>query len=42
MTYEYPLSAAFRKPITIFLGIMTVFMTAWGVGKLDVSIGKGS
>ncbi|KAI4173282.1 MAG: hypothetical protein LQ343_002993 [Gyalolechia ehrenbergii] len=40
VTYDYPFSAAFRKPITIFLGVMAVFVTAWGIGRLDVSIGK--
>ncbi|KAI4252007.1 MAG: hypothetical protein LQ352_004523 [Teloschistes flavicans] len=42
VTYDYPFSAAFRKPITIFLGIVAVFATAWGIGQLDVSIGKQS
>ncbi|KAL8675082.1 MAG: hypothetical protein Q9168_000565 [Polycauliona sp. 1 TL-2023] len=42
VTYDYPFSAAFRKPITIFLGIAAVFVTAWGIGRLDVSIGKQS
>ncbi|KAI4287995.1 MAG: hypothetical protein L6R35_002739 [Caloplaca aegaea] len=42
VTYDYPFSAAFRKPITIFLGVMAVFVTAWGIGMLDVSIGKPS
>ncbi|KAL8715977.1 MAG: hypothetical protein Q9220_000644 [cf. Caloplaca sp. 1 TL-2023] len=42
VTYDYPFSAAFRKPITIFLGVAAVFATAWGIGKLDVSIGKQS
>ncbi|KAI4117494.1 MAG: hypothetical protein LQ338_007542 [Usnochroma carphineum] len=42
VTYDYPFSAAFRKPITIFLGVMAVFVTAWGIGRLDVSIGKQS
>ena len=42
VTYQYPLSAAFRKPVTIFLGVMAVFVTAWAVGKLDISIGKAS
>ncbi|KAL8736641.1 MAG: hypothetical protein Q9166_000007 [cf. Caloplaca sp. 2 TL-2023] len=40
VTYDYPFSAAFRKPITIFLGVAAVFVTAWGIGRLDVSIGK--
>ena len=38
--YEYPASAAFRKPITIFCGVLAVFGAAWAVGRLDVSIGK--
>ncbi|KAI4191132.1 MAG: hypothetical protein L6R41_000353 [Letrouitia leprolyta] len=42
VTYDYPFSAAFRKPITIFLGVMAVFATAWGIGSLDVSIDKQS
>ncbi|KAL8930759.1 MAG: hypothetical protein Q9208_000300 [Pyrenodesmia sp. 3 TL-2023] len=42
VTYDYPFSAAFRKPITIFLGVLAVFATAWGIGRLDVSIGKES
>ncbi|KAI4229581.1 MAG: hypothetical protein L6R36_000739 [Xanthoria steineri] len=42
VTYDYPFTAAFRKPVTIFLGIAAVFLTAWGIGRLDVSIGKQS
>ncbi|KAL8626957.1 hypothetical protein Q9189_007345 [Teloschistes chrysophthalmus] len=42
VTYDYPFSAAFRKPVTIFLGVAVVFATAWGIGRLDVSIGKQS
>ena len=42
VTYDYPFSAAYRKPITIFAGIMAVFVTAWGIGRLDVSIAKPS
>ena len=42
VTYDYPFSAAFRKPITVFLGVATVFVTAWAIGRLDVSIGKPS
>ncbi|KAI9720665.1 MAG: hypothetical protein M1812_002845 [Candelaria pacifica] len=40
VTYDYPLTAGFRKPITIFLGIMSVFITAWGLSLVDTSIGK--
>ena len=42
VTYEYPFAAAFRKPITIFVGVFAVFAAAWGIGRLDVSIGKPS
>ena len=42
VTYDYPLSAAYRKPLTIFVGIMAVFATAWGIGRLDVSIAQAS
>ena len=40
VTYDYPFSAAFRKPITIFIGVLSIFLTAWVVGSLDVSIGR--
>ena len=40
VTYDYPLTAAFRKPVTIFAAVVGVFVTAWGIGSLDVSIGK--
>ncbi|KAI9812039.1 MAG: dolichyl-diphosphooligosaccharide--protein glycosyltransferase subunit 1 [Pycnora praestabilis] len=40
VTYDYPLTAGLRKPITIFLGVLSVFVMAWGIGRLDVSIGK--
>jgi len=42
ITYDYPFTAAYRKPITIFAGIMAVFLTAWSIGRLDVSIAKPS
>ena len=42
VTYDYPFTAAFTKPITIFTGIFAVFVAAWGIGQLDVSIGKPS
>ena len=40
VTYDYPFMAGFRKPITIFVGILAVFATAWAIGNVDVSIGK--
>ena len=38
VTYDYPFLASFRKPMTIFTGILLVFLGAWGVGQLDISI----
>ena len=40
VTYDYPFIAAYRKPITVFLGIFAVFVAAWGISMLDVGIGK--
>lgn len=40
VVYDYPFSARFRKPLTIFGGVMLVFVVSWVVGNLDVSIGK--
>lgn len=40
ITYDYPFAARFRKPLTIFAGMVAVFAVSWVVGNLDVSIGK--
>ena len=40
ITYDYPFSARFRKPLTIFAGFLCVFGISWVLGNLDVSIGK--
>lgn len=40
VTYDYPSSARFRKPLTIFAGVVVIFGVSWVVGNLDVSIGK--
>lgn len=40
MTYDYPFSARFMKPLTIFAGMLVVFGVSWVVGNLDVSIGR--
>jgi len=41
--YDYPLLAGLRKPLVIFGGALTLFITAWGIGSLDVGIkGKRS
>ena len=40
VTYEYPFFAAFRKPVTIFIGAAVVFVVAWIASTIDTSIGK--
>jgi len=40
VTYDYPWTAGFRKPIVIFAALLSVFTTAYVIGSLDVSIGK--
>lgn len=40
VTYEYPFTAQFRKPLTIVAALLVVFGVSWVVGNLDVSIGK--
>nr|POE48095.1 dolichyl-diphosphooligosaccharide--protein glycosyltransferase subunit 1 [Quercus suber] len=40
VSYDYASSARFRKPLTIFVGLMSVFAVSWVVGNLDVSIGR--
>ncbi|EME42247.1 hypothetical protein DOTSEDRAFT_73166 [Dothistroma septosporum NZE10] len=40
ITYQYPFAARFTKPITITIGFFAVFVVAYIVGNLDVSIGK--
>ena len=40
VTYDYPFSARFRKPLTIFAGLLFVFGVSWVIGNLELSIGK--
>lgn len=40
VTYDYPFSAQLRKPVTIFAGVVLIFVVSWVVGNLDISIGK--
>jgi oligosaccharyltransferase complex subunit alpha (ribophorin I) len=40
VTYEYPFSARFRKPVVITLGLFVVYMASYVIGNLDVRIGK--
>lgn len=38
VTYDYPWTAGFRKPVTIFAAVLVVFAVAWAVGSVDTSI----
>ena len=40
ITYDYPWTAGFRKPITIFAALVGVFVTVYVLGSFDYSIGK--
>lgn len=40
ITYDYPDLAGFRKPVTIIAGVFAVFVTAWALSLIDVSITK--
>ena len=40
VTYDYSLTSALRKPLAIVGGVLLVFVTAWLIGSLDVSIGR--
>lgn len=39
LSYDYPLSARLRKPLTIMAGVFALFGAAWLVGRVDVRIG---
>ncbi|KAL1955359.1 hypothetical protein VTO42DRAFT_8641 [Malbranchea cinnamomea] len=38
VTYDYPYTAMLRKPLTIFTGMLSVFVAAWIIGNIDISI----
>jgi oligosaccharyltransferase complex subunit alpha (ribophorin I) len=40
VTYDYPWTAGYRKPIVITLGMFALFATIWAIGSVDTSIGK--
>ncbi|ERF73122.1 hypothetical protein EPUS_09196 [Endocarpon pusillum Z07020] len=40
VVYDYPYLAAFRKPLTIFVGVFGVFVAAWAIARVDTSIGR--
>lgn len=40
ITYDYPFWALFRKPITIVAATLSLFVGAWVIGSIDVSIGR--
>ncbi|KAH8699409.1 oligosaccharyltransferase alpha subunit [Phaeosphaeriaceae sp. PMI808] len=40
VTYDYPWTAGYRKPIVITLGMFAVLAAVWVLGSIDTSIGK--
>ncbi|KAH7363735.1 Ribophorin I [Pyrenochaeta sp. MPI-SDFR-AT-0127] len=40
VTYDYPWTAGYRKPIVITLGLFAVFAVTYVLGTIDTSIGK--
>jgi oligosaccharyltransferase complex subunit alpha (ribophorin I) len=40
VTYDYPWTAGYRKPVVITLGMFAVFAITWVLGSIDTSIGK--
>ncbi|KAF4554710.1 Ribophorin I-like protein [Elsinoe fawcettii] len=40
VTYDYPFLAGFRKPIVLTSSMFGLFVAAWVVSQLDVSIGR--
>ncbi|KAJ5894481.1 hypothetical protein N7495_006172 [Penicillium taxi] len=40
VTYDHSFIDALRKPLTIFGGLLTVFVATWFIGNIDVSIKK--
>lgn len=38
VTYDYPLSAAFKKPTVIFSAVLSLFVAVWAIGKVDTGI----
>ncbi|KAJ6287137.1 Ribophorin I [Bipolaris maydis] len=40
VTYDYPWTAGYRKPVVITLGMFAIFTVTWVLGSIDTSIGK--
>lgn len=40
VTYDYPWTAGYRKPVVITLGLFAVFAVTYVLGSIDTSIGK--
>ncbi|KAL5114398.1 dolichyl-diphosphooligosaccharide--protein glycosyltransferase subunit 1 [Pleosporales sp. CAS-2024a] len=40
VTYDYPWTAGYRKPVVITLGMFALFAATWALGSIDTSIGK--
>jgi oligosaccharyltransferase complex subunit alpha (ribophorin I) len=39
VTYEYPWTAGYRKPLTIAAAVGSLFVAVWLVGNIDTRIG---
>ena len=40
ITYDYPWTAGYRKPLTIAAGLGSILVAAFLVGSIDTRIGK--
>ncbi|KAI9727277.1 MAG: dolichyl-diphosphooligosaccharide--protein glycosyltransferase subunit 1 [Chrysothrix sp. TS-e1954] len=40
VTYDYSFTASLRKPLTIIASVLAIFVAAWAIGQVDISIGR--
>jgi oligosaccharyltransferase complex subunit alpha (ribophorin I) len=40
ITYDYPWTAGYRKPLTIAAGLGSIFLGVFFIGSLDTRIGR--
>ena len=40
VTYDYPLSAALRKPLVVFLSMVGVFVAGWVIGGIEIGFSR--
>lgn len=38
VTYDYPASAGYRKPLTLVVGMVGLFVGVWAFSKMDTTI----